>query len=148
MPLELEWDAIDPECWHVLALDGQGNAIGTGRLTPQHTIGRMAVLPAWRGHGVGVAADDGARKFVRLFAVTNRHVVIAHLLEEGVSNQTVHRRDEDASAFWCRLLFAAPRVRHLQFADRDTRGFALIDRGVDRIGRALRLHVSLVSSHE
>lgn len=55
VPLELEWDAIDPDCWHVLALDGQGNAIGTGRLTPQHTIGRMAVLPAWRGRGVGDA---------------------------------------------------------------------------------------------
>lgn len=55
VPLELEWDAIDPDCWHVLALDRQGNAIGTGRLTPQHTIGRMAVLPAWRGHGVGDA---------------------------------------------------------------------------------------------
>jgi predicted GNAT family N-acyltransferase len=55
VPLELEWDAIDPDCGHVLALDGQGNAIGTGRLTPQRSIGRMAVLPAWRRRGVGDA---------------------------------------------------------------------------------------------
>lgn len=55
VPLELEWDAKDPECHHVLALDFEQNPIGTGRLTPEQTIGRMAVLPCWRGHGVGDA---------------------------------------------------------------------------------------------
>lgn len=55
VPLELEWDAIDPECHHVLALDSQQSPIGTGRLTPEHTIGRMAVLAHWRGQGVGDA---------------------------------------------------------------------------------------------
>lgn len=55
VPLALEWDEIDPDCHHVLAFDAQQNPIGTGRLTPAHTIGRMAVLPAWRGHGVGDA---------------------------------------------------------------------------------------------
>jgi predicted GNAT family N-acyltransferase len=55
VPIELERDAIDGNCHHVLALDSEQNPIGTGRLTPEHTIGRMAVLPAWRGHGVGDA---------------------------------------------------------------------------------------------
>ncbi|WP_297798763.1 GNAT family N-acetyltransferase [Arenimonas sp. GDDSR-1] len=55
VPLDLEWDAIDPDCRHVLALDAEERPIGTGRLTPQHTIGRMAVLPEWRGKGVGDA---------------------------------------------------------------------------------------------
>ncbi len=55
VPLALEWDDIDPDCQHVLAYDAQQNPIGTGRLTPQHTIGRMAVLPSWRGKGVGDA---------------------------------------------------------------------------------------------
>lgn len=55
VPLELEWDAIDPDCRHVLALDAADRPIGTGRLTPQHTIGRMAVLADWRGRGVGDA---------------------------------------------------------------------------------------------
>ncbi len=55
VPLALEWDALDPLCRHVLALDANSQAIGTGRLTPQHTIGRMAVLPEWRGKGVGDA---------------------------------------------------------------------------------------------
>ncbi len=53
VPPELEWDGIDPECVHVLALDEQGQAIGTGRLLADGHIGRMAVLQDWRGQGVG-----------------------------------------------------------------------------------------------
>lgn len=55
VPLELEWDELDPRCHHVIARDGQNQPIGTGRLTPEHTIGRMAVLREWRGKGVGEA---------------------------------------------------------------------------------------------
>lgn len=55
VPLALEWDELDPLCHHVVARDGSGEAIGTGRLTPKHTVGRMAVLPDWRGRGVGDA---------------------------------------------------------------------------------------------
>ena len=55
VPLELEWDALDPQCVHVLARDAAGQPIGTGRLTPEHKIGRMAVLAPWRGRGVGDA---------------------------------------------------------------------------------------------
>lgn len=55
VPLELEWDALDPQCRHVLARDAEHRPIGTGRLTPEHKIGRMAVLREWRGKGVGEA---------------------------------------------------------------------------------------------
>lgn len=55
VPLALEWDELDPLCHHVVARDDNGEAVGTGRLTPKHTIGRMAVLPDWRGRGVGDA---------------------------------------------------------------------------------------------
>ncbi len=55
VPVELETDELDPLSHHVVALDADGRAIGTGRLTPQRRIGRMAVLPQWRGHGVGEA---------------------------------------------------------------------------------------------
>ena len=55
VPPELELDARDPECLHVLARNADGRPIGTGRLTPAHTLGRMAVLPEWRGRGVGAA---------------------------------------------------------------------------------------------
>lgn len=55
VPLDLEWDELDPLCHHVLARDDAGLPIGTGRLTPEHKIGRMAVLAPWRGQGVGDA---------------------------------------------------------------------------------------------
>ncbi|UCH53107.1 MAG: GNAT family N-acetyltransferase [Pseudomonadota bacterium] len=55
VPATLEWDGADEEALHVLALDDEANAIGTGRLLPSGRIGRMAVLAAWRGRGVGRA---------------------------------------------------------------------------------------------
>jgi predicted GNAT family N-acyltransferase len=55
VPIEEEWDDLDPDCRHVLARDTAGRAIGTGRLTPLRSIGRMAVLADWRGRGVGAA---------------------------------------------------------------------------------------------
>lgn len=55
VPIEEEWDELDPRCHHVIARDNDNRPIGTGRLTPNHTIGRMAVLPDWRGKGVGKA---------------------------------------------------------------------------------------------
>ena len=55
VPIEEEWDELDPLCDHVIARDDAHNPIGTGRLTPKHKIGRMAVLREWRGKGVGEA---------------------------------------------------------------------------------------------
>ena len=58
VPEALEWDGEDPHAIHVLAADLHGNPIGTARLLLHDTmahIGRMAVLPAWRGQGVGAS---------------------------------------------------------------------------------------------
>ena len=55
VPPEVELDSQDPQCRHVLARDDAGHPIGTGRLTPNGKIGRLAVLPDWRGQGVGEA---------------------------------------------------------------------------------------------
>jgi predicted GNAT family N-acyltransferase len=55
VPIELEWDELDPLSMHVIAIDGDGRPIGTGRLTPEKKIGRMAVLSPWRSRGVGAA---------------------------------------------------------------------------------------------
>ncbi len=57
-PLDEEWDALDPLSRHILALDDKGLPIGTGRLTPEHKIGRMAVLERARGLGAGAAILD------------------------------------------------------------------------------------------
>lgn len=55
VPVEEEWDELDPLCLHVIARDAAQRPIGTGRLTPERKIGRMAVLAEWRGLGVGAA---------------------------------------------------------------------------------------------
>ena len=55
VPAELEWDGIDADCLHAMACSAAGEVIGTGRLLPDGHIGRMAVLAAWRGNGVGAA---------------------------------------------------------------------------------------------
>lgn len=57
VPAELEMDERDPDCLHVLALDARGSPIGTGRIDLQDggRVGRMAVLAAHRGAGVGRA---------------------------------------------------------------------------------------------
>ena len=55
VPEAIEWDGIDTRCVHVLAEDGDGRAIGCGRLLPDGHIGRMAVRAQWRGERVGSA---------------------------------------------------------------------------------------------
>jgi predicted GNAT family N-acyltransferase len=54
-----EWDDLDPVIDHVLAFErldaAKRDAVGTGRLEPTGKIGRVAVLPQYRGTGVGVA---------------------------------------------------------------------------------------------
>jgi predicted GNAT family N-acyltransferase len=59
VPVELEWDDMDAVSWHAVAYDAEGNPIGTGRLLPDGHIGRMAVLKASRGAGIGSAILDG-----------------------------------------------------------------------------------------
>ncbi|MEO6064247.1 MAG: GNAT family N-acetyltransferase [Lysobacterales bacterium] len=56
VPDALEWDDLDATSQHVVALEsGSHRPIGCGRLTPLRAIGRMAVMPEWRGRGVGAA---------------------------------------------------------------------------------------------
>ena len=55
VPVEIEWDEHDETSLHALAYSEEGEAVATGRLLPDGHIGRMAVLKAWRGKGVGGA---------------------------------------------------------------------------------------------
>jgi len=52
MPLAIELDEMDEKSLHALAFYA-GDPIATGRLLPDGHIGRMAVLQAWRGRGIG-----------------------------------------------------------------------------------------------
>lgn len=115
VPVELEHDALDPLCQHVLARDAQGQPIGTGRLTPQRHIGRMAVLADWRGRGVGdallLALVQQARQLqwpqVSLNAQVSaesfyaRHGFLPHgprFHEAGIEHQAMRRRLDGPSA--------------------------------------------------
>lgn len=74
VPAEMELDACDATSCHALALVA-GQAVGTGRLLPDGHIGRMAVLAAWRGRGVGAALlqalmDEGKRRGMRVLALS------------------------------------------------------------------------------
>lgn len=55
IPVELEWDEMDSVSLHAVAYDETGTAIGTARLLPDSHIGRMAVVSAMRGVGIGSA---------------------------------------------------------------------------------------------
>jgi predicted GNAT family N-acyltransferase len=54
-----EWDELDPVIPHVLVFiqlaSAKRDVVGTGRLEPTGKIGRVAVLPPYRGTGAGVA---------------------------------------------------------------------------------------------
>ena len=52
VPVELEQDGLDSSCSHAIAILG-GTPIGAGRVTKAGHIGRVAVLAAQRGQGIG-----------------------------------------------------------------------------------------------
>ncbi len=73
VPRDLEWDGADEDSIHFLAVNELGQYIGCARLLPSGQIGRMAVLDAHRGTGIGAllleaAVEAGkARGFDRLY---------------------------------------------------------------------------------
>lgn len=67
VPREDEEDEFDAGARHVLVRDSDGNPIGTGRLTQTQVIGRMAVMPEWRGRQVGTLMLDTLVEQARAF---------------------------------------------------------------------------------
>lgn len=114
VPPELERDASDPVSRHVVARDANGTAIGTGRLLPDGHIGRMAVLAAWRGQGVGRALLerllDEADAIGMMQLVLNAQVPACgfyrrfgfveeggEFIEAGLRHRTMRRQTRDES---------------------------------------------------
>jgi hypothetical protein len=81
VPEDLEWDGLDNTCWHFIATDHSGTAIGTSRLVPTGQIGRMTVLMTHRRQGIGAqllaAALSMARelKFDQVFLHAQTHAI-------------------------------------------------------------------------
>jgi len=86
VPVELEWDEFDPVCVHVLASTPDGTPVGTARLLPDGHIGRMAVMKAWRGKGIG-------RAMLQCLLDTARQNAIAEIrLNSQVSAKPFYQR--------------------------------------------------------
>ncbi len=60
VPRELEWDGLDEDSQHFLAVNELGQYIGCARLLDNGQIGRMAVLEEYRGSGIGAQLLDAA----------------------------------------------------------------------------------------
>lgn len=55
VPEAMEWDDMDKVSVHALAFNQAGQAVGYARLLPTMQLGRMAVIPEFRQHGIGSA---------------------------------------------------------------------------------------------
>jgi predicted GNAT family N-acyltransferase len=110
VPEELEWDGLDEDCRHALALSLQGEAIGCGRMLASGHIGRIAVLPQWREQRLGTA-------------------IMETLLAEA-SAQGLSRVDVDAQTQ------ALPFYRSLGFVEQ---GEVFMDAGLPHIKMTLEL---------
>jgi predicted GNAT family N-acyltransferase len=65
VPLYIEWDEFDQDAIHLLAIDAYDKAIGCARILKKGRVGRMAVMPDWRGKGLGLALLDEAMKICK-----------------------------------------------------------------------------------
>jgi predicted GNAT family N-acyltransferase len=65
VPAELEWDGLDEQCRHALAISLRGEAVGCGRMLPDGHIGRIAVMPQWRKQKVGTTIMEALLDYAR-----------------------------------------------------------------------------------
>ncbi|MFC3338723.1 GNAT family N-acetyltransferase [Paracandidimonas soli] len=82
--LEEEMDGRDDQCVHAVAWSGN-TAVGTGRLLPEGSIGRMAVLREYRGRKVGslllTALVESARSkgYAQVYLAAQEHALPFYL---------------------------------------------------------------------
>ncbi|MDP3822768.1 MAG: YbgC/FadM family acyl-CoA thioesterase [Burkholderiales bacterium] len=113
IPAEMEWDAVDAQAVHALALNRFGLALATGRLL-QHApgvgrIGRMAVSQTVRGSGVGRAVLDALTDTARQ---RGDHEIVLHA---QTSAQAFYAR----SGFNPRgVVFEEAGIAHIEMARR------------------------------
>ena len=87
IPEDLEFDELDPQCYHYIVRDTQCHPIGTARLTAEGKIGRMAVLSEWRKQGVGASLLQALIEKARSLGLTK---VTAHAQVSALSFYEKH----------------------------------------------------------
>lgn len=90
VPEALEWERRDADCDWFVAKAGE-EFVGIARLTPDDHVGRMAVLPAWRGRGIGSALLQAVLRRAR---------------DKGLAMVSLHAQTH-ALPFYARLGFRA-----------------------------------------
>jgi predicted GNAT family N-acyltransferase len=74
IPRPLDRDPFDYQADHVVAYDGQGRCVGTGRVVRVDSrtaqIGRMAVAKEERCHGVGALVLEALERMARLRGIS------------------------------------------------------------------------------
>jgi predicted GNAT family N-acyltransferase len=86
IPETLEWDGADPGAVHVLAL-AKREPVGTGRVLATGKIGRLAVLPSARRHGVGSLL---LRRLVELARARGQGSVYLHAQVDALGFYAAH----------------------------------------------------------
>ena len=81
IPKECEFDQQDSAAFHVLVLDDNNLEVATGRITPSGEIGRIAVVPRYRGPEVYQALFHALLDIARQHDLEN---VIVQCELEGV----------------------------------------------------------------
>jgi len=85
IPAELEWDAADASAMHAVAFNRFGLALATGRWVDAEPgiakVGRMAVVAALRGSGVGGAVLQALMQSAR---DSGKHTVLLHAQASAV----------------------------------------------------------------
>jgi len=61
----LEWDGLDADATHLIAIDNQNHVLGCARIVNENSIGRMAVLKEKRGLGIGLSLLNAAVEHCR-----------------------------------------------------------------------------------
>ncbi|WP_318472220.1 GNAT family N-acetyltransferase [Photobacterium leiognathi] len=61
---EIEFDGLDSEAVHVLVMDGE-QPLGTGRILSDGHIGRIAIMKAARGQGLGAKVVQALVKYAQ-----------------------------------------------------------------------------------
>lgn len=100
VPLDMEWDELDPLCRHVLARDAEGRPIGTGRLVPPLSAvqGWIARESAEAGPDLGRTrlVDHGQDSPLSTTARIGRMAVLADWRGRGVGNALLLALIEEA----------------------------------------------------